>query len=106
MNTEAKLAWMLAEATAMRLTTLDRARLYTTLGAGETLMAIRHMLVIAVSTQHRLSGPLVAALTTWADGYVGTVHEPPIRNLLTNIRCDRQDSNRDVRRAERRLVVR
>ena len=51
-------------------------------------------------------GPLVAALTTWADGYVGTVHEPPIRNLLTNIRCDRQDSNRDVRRAERRLVVR
>jgi hypothetical protein len=106
MNGEAKLAWMLAEATAMRFAQSDRARVYAELGAGETLLAIGHMLAIVVSKQYPLPAQLVTALMAWLDGYVGTEHEAPIRNLLNYVRRYLQDSNWNVRRAERRLRAR
>jgi hypothetical protein len=80
-----KLAWNLAEACTKRFRSSDRAAVYAELGAGETYVAIRHMLAIAVHERHSLPAKLVTALAAWLDGYIGNEHEPAIRWLLNTI---------------------
>jgi hypothetical protein len=103
MNSEAQLAWVLTETTAKQFTRYDRAWVYAELGAGETYVAIWHILAIVVSERHSLPTHLVTALTTWLDGYIGNEHEPAIRNLLNNANRHTHNLSTNSRRIDERL---
>jgi len=84
-TSEAALAWELADTVSVCFAAHDNLGIYTALGAGETYMAIEHILDIAVRKRYPLPAKLLSALAVWLDCYVGDDHEPTIRSLLNRI---------------------
>jgi hypothetical protein len=85
MNSEAKLAWALADAVSVCFTAKDHLGIYTMLGAGETYSAIVLLLGIAVRKRCPLPTRLISALVAWLDCYIGNDCEPPTRDLLNRV---------------------
>jgi len=85
MTSEAKLAWALADAVSVCFTAHDHLGIYTTLGAGETYVAINRMLDIAVGKRYPLPARLIRALAAWLDCYIGNEDEATTRTLLNRV---------------------
>lgn len=86
MSSDTHVAWALADSMAGSFTVDEKRSVYVTLGAGETLAAIRHMLEIAVRNAQPLPAALVDKMARWLDAHIGSHDEPPLRRLLAGVR--------------------
>lgn len=80
-----QLAWRLAGELSPILAEADKTSVYVELGAGEIWSVIHRMLAIAVRERLSLPADLIDELTAWLDTYDGSIEEPVVRDLLTQV---------------------
>jgi hypothetical protein len=101
---DAKMAWMLADAANVSLTGHDRTMTFVELGCGEHHLAIERILNAVKSNRLMLPVGIFDWLTRWLDGYAGSPEEPRLRTMLAEIRAQQfqpiplrtQQAQRDI----------
>jgi len=91
MDSDAGMAWLLADAAGPCLTGDQRAMVFVELGCGENHLAIERILNAVVENGCPLSTAVLAALTEWLDLYVGSPEERLLRDLVLQVRAQRPD---------------
>jgi hypothetical protein len=86
-KSESEVAWALAKAVEDRLDPIDRAKMYATLGAGETFRTIAVLLRLALHRRVPLTAKLLADVDRWLNGYRETDDEVDLRDLLDRLRA-------------------
>jgi hypothetical protein len=86
MEIDRDLAWRLADELAGSLGEDERTAVYVELGCGHQGRAITLLLHAAVRDGLVVPGSLVRDVKRWLDFYAGNVDEPPIRDLVKQIR--------------------
>ncbi|KLO42432.1 hypothetical protein [Mycobacterium nebraskense] len=86
MNSDAGMAWLLADAAERCLTGDQRTMVFVELGCGESYLAIERILRIVVGNGFPLPTALLAALTEWLGLYVGSPEERLLRDLVIRVR--------------------
>jgi hypothetical protein len=79
---ETDLAWALIEVAKPQLNVLDRNYVFVTTGAGDTFVAIHHLLKLIAAKGIPLSPSLVRLCVTWLDSYAFHDEEPYLRRLI------------------------
>jgi hypothetical protein len=79
---ETDLAWALIEVAKPHLNVLDRNYAFVTTGAGDTFVAIHHLLKRIAAKGIPLSPSLVRLCVTWLDSYAFHDEEPYLRHLI------------------------
>jgi len=79
-------AWELAELVGPHLRRVERAKLYVSLGSGETLSSTRFLMAAVVRLRLSVPGDVIEKCAAWLEGYVGHDAEPALRELVTQIR--------------------
>ena len=86
MNSDAAVAWLLADAADPLLTGDERTMVFVELGCGEHHLAIERILKRVVKNGFPLPSVLLATLKKWLDFYVGNPEERALRPLVAEIR--------------------
>ncbi len=81
----ADLAWELADAVGPRLDERDRARIYATVGSGESYTAIGIVLRTVAQRSLSLPAELIAKVADWLDAYEHSDDGPRLREMLRAI---------------------
>jgi hypothetical protein len=82
---EYDLAWDLMSFLASVLTGEQRCAVCTEIGAGQPDDAIRGLFVTALQHLKELPADLMTRVTAWLDCYIGSDHEPSLREILTRL---------------------
>lgn len=90
-NSDAGMAWLLADAAGPCLTGEQRTMVFVELGCGKNHLAIERILHVVVGKGFPLPTPLLAALTEWLNLYVGSPEERLLRDLTMQVRSLRPD---------------
>ncbi|MDP7733094.1 tryptophanase [Mycobacterium sp. TY813] len=91
MDSDAGMAWLLADAAEPCLTGDQRTMVFVELGGGENHLAIERILRVVVADGFPLSIAVLAALTEWLDLYVGSPEERLLRGLVSQVRAQGPD---------------
>jgi hypothetical protein len=79
---ETNLAWALIEVAKPYLDVLDRNYIFVTTGAGDTFVAIHHLVKLIAAKGIPLSPSLVRLCVTWLDSYASHEEEQYLRCLI------------------------
>ena len=78
--------WELAELVGPHLRRVERAKLYASIGSGETLSPSRFLMAEVVRLRLSVPGEVIEKCAAWLEGYVGHDAEPSLRDLVAQIR--------------------
>ncbi|MBY6388843.1 hypothetical protein HG717_33780 [Rhodococcus erythropolis] len=92
----AELAWDVIEISSPMLKSRDRAALFTTLGAGDHVGAIREGLRVMAIAHTPLPADLSARLVAWLDYCTGSPDEPGLRRLTASCSSPLNDESHET----------